>query len=329
MVYSFEECSSIIEKRIDGYGLQVGFKSPERLYEPIAYMLELGGKRIRPTLTLMACNLFSDDIQKALMPAVAVEVFHNFTLIHDDLMDRADVRRSSPTVHKKWSENTAILSGDAMQTLAYRYLCRAPVELLPPLLDAFSETALAVCEGQQYDMDFESDDSVTLEAYRRMIKLKTAALIAASLRIGAICGGAGQQNIETLHQWGLALGMAFQIQDDWLDTYGDPAVFGKAQGGDIIEGKKTYLLLTALQAADGATRSDLLSLIHNHSLPSEYKIGRVKAIYDHLGVKTKTKQEMNRYREESVNLLQKVNLTDHSRKRELENMATRLFERNR
>ncbi|MDR1667790.1 MAG: polyprenyl synthetase family protein [Bacteroidales bacterium] len=327
MVYSFEECSSIVEKQIEE--LHIGLSMPERLYEPVAYMLARGGKRIRPALTLMSCNLFDDNVQKALMPAVAVEVFHNFTLIHDDLMDNADVRRNSPTVHRKWSGNTAILSGDAMQTLAYRYLFRAPAKLLPALLDVFSGTALAVCEGQQYDMDFESDDSVTLEAYRRMIELKTAALIAASLHIGAICGGAGQQDIEALHRWGLALGMAFQIQDDRLDMYGDPAIFGKAVGGDILEEKKTYLLLMALQTADSATRADLLSLLHNRALPPEERIGRIKAIYDRLKINEKVKQVIDNYRIESIQLLQKVNLPDNSRKKALENLSAMLFERNK
>ncbi|MDR0713139.1 MAG: polyprenyl synthetase family protein [Bacteroidales bacterium] len=325
MVYSIKECGSIIEEQIKK--LRIGHNAPKHLYEPVAYMLECGGKRLRPALTLMACNLFSDDIQQAIMPAVAIEVFHNFTLIHDDLMDNADVRRNRPTVHKKWSENTAILSGDAMHALAYRYLCRAPIELQPSLLNAFSIAALAVCEGQQYDMDFESDNEVTVENHFRMITLKTAALITASLCIGAICGGADQQNIETLHRLGVKFGTAFQIQDDWLDVYGNSDVFGKKLGGDILEGKKTYLLLTALQTADSDTGARLLSLLNNRTLPPEDKIGNVKAIYDQLEINQKAKQAISYCHSECASLLEKVNLSDNSRKKELENLITQLFNR--
>ncbi|MBN2667959.1 MAG: polyprenyl synthetase family protein [Bacteroidales bacterium] len=243
-MYSIEELIPIVNKAIDGH---YNNRSPKRLYEPISYAMSAGGKRIRPILCLMACNVFSDDIYKALEPAIGLETFHNFTLLHDDIMDHADVRRNQPTVHKKWDENTAILSGDAMMIEAYEYFLNLPTEALRHSLKVFNQTAREVCEGQQFDMDFESISSVKIEDYLEMIRLKTAVLLAASLKIGSIIGGATSNDANLMYQFGIHMGMAFQLQDDYLDTFGDESTFGKKIGGDIVENKKTFLQISATE----------------------------------------------------------------------------------
>lgn len=326
-MYSLEECCYLVEKQINSQ--KIGMKEPHSLYEPIEYVLKQGGKRIRPAMTLMACNLFSDDVQQAVMPAVAIEVFHNFTLLHDDVMDKADIRRNQPTVHKKWSENVAILSGDAMQVLAYQYLAQSRQDLLSSLLQVFSDTALQVCEGQQYDMNFETRSDVSIDEYRQMITLKTAVLLAASLKTGAICGGADKQNAEALYNFGISLGLTFQILDDWLDVYSDPKVFGKATGGDILTGKKTFLLITALERADAATRSRLTGLLNNREIADNVKINQVKAIYDRLDVNKIVQQTIEEYYIETMQHLQKVKIADDSRKEGLKNLAGMLLKRNK
>jgi len=325
MMYSLEQCSSLIEEQLKQ--LAVGHQTPSGLYEPIDYVMAAGGKRIRPVLTLMACNLFNDDIGHAVMPAIALEVFHNFTLLHDDMMDRADVRRNRPTVHKRWNENTAILSGDAMLILAYRYICRTQPENMPELLDIFTRTALEVCEGQQYDMDFEQRTDVSIDEYLHMIRLKTAVLLAACLKIGATCGGANAANAESLYRFGISLGLTFQIQDDWLDVYANPDVFGKAIGGDIMSGKKTYLLLTAFEKADDKTRDELNELLYNPILSADEKISRVKAIYDRLGVSNLAQRSMDEYYRQAMSHLREVVLPDESRKTHLEGLAAKLLKR--
>lgn len=324
-VYSLEQCSFLIEEQIKQ--LAIGHQTPAGLYEPIDYVMAAGGKRVRPVLTLMACNLFSDDIGNALMPSIALEVFHNFTLMHDDVMDRADVRRNRPTVHKRWNESTAILSGDAMMILAYRYMCRASSEIAPALLDTFTRTALEVCEGQQYDMDFEQRTDVTIDEYLQMIRLKTAVLLAACLKIGAICGGTNAANAESMHRFGISLGLTFQIQDDWLDVYADPDVFGKATGGDILSGKKTYLLLTAFEKADDKTRNELNEWLGNKTISADEKIGRVKAIYDRLGVNDLARETMNQYSQQAMLHLREVVVPDESRKAPLEKFTIKLLKR--
>ena len=325
MIYSVEQCGALIEKKLTE--LSVGQNRPANLYEPIDYAMSAGGKRIRPALALLACNLFDQNPERALMPAVALEIFHNFTLLHDDVMDKADIRRNRPTVHKRWSENTAILSGDAMMILAYQYLCCAEPRVLPALLDVFSRTALEVCEGQQYDMDFERRADVSIDEYMRMIRLKTAVLLAGSLKIGALCGNADEQNSEALYQFGISLGLTFQIQDDWLDVYSDPKTFGKAVGGDILTGKKTYLLLTAFEKADAQTKRLLHSLLHDNEMPDEEKISRVKAVYDRLHAGDIARQAMEKHYSEAMSRLQEVRLSDSSRKSELEKLATQLLRR--
>ena len=324
-MYSLEQYRSLIEQQIRQ--LSIGNQTPTGLYAPIDYVLAAGGKRVRPVLTLMACNLFGDDVGSALMPAIALEVFHNFTLLHDDMMDRADVRRNRPTVHKRWNENTAILSGDAMMILAYRYMCRAQPEMIPALLDTFTRTALEVCEGQQYDMDFEQRADVSIDEYLHMIRLKTAVLLAACLKIGAICGGADAENSESLYRFGISLGLTFQIQDDWLDVYADPDVFGKAIGGDIISGKKTYLLLMAFEKADSKTRNELHELLNHQSISADEKISRVKAIYDRLGVSISAREAMDRYCQQAMQHLREVILPNETRKDDLEKFAMNLLKR--
>ena len=225
-------------------------QEPAGLYDPLRYMIEIGGKRIRPRLCLIAYSLFKDSFsEEILSPAAAIEVFHSFTLIHDDIMDNADVRRGVPTIHKKWNENTAILSGDVMSIESYRMIAKAPASALPAVLALFSDTAAQVCEGQQYDMDFENLESVPMDDYMKMIGLKTAVLIACSAKMGALIAGASAQEADLLYRFGYDLGLAFQIADDWLDTYGDPAVFGKAIGGDIVNNKKSWLLTRAIEKA--------------------------------------------------------------------------------
>ena len=325
MILSFEQCCSIIEEQLNQ--LSIGIKTPAGLYEPIDYVMAVGGKRVRPVLTLMACNLFDDDIEKALMPALALEIFHNFTLLHDDLMDNADVRRNRPTVHKRWNLNAAILSGDAMMILAYKYMCNAKPEIIPYLLDTFTNAALKVCEGQQYDMDFEQRTDVTIDEYVQMIRLKTAVLLAACLKIGAICGRANSANCELLYNFGISLGLSFQIQDDWLDVYADPNIFGKTIGGDILSRKKTFLLLTAFERADAKTRDELNKLLYDNKITADEKINGVRTIYDRLEVSDAARQTMNKYYNQAMSYLNEVIISDKFRMTGLKLFAEKLLNR--
>ena len=268
-------------------------EEPTGLYDTLRYMMEIGGKRIRPRLCLTAYSLFKDSFdQNILGPAAALEVFHSFTLIHDDIMDKADVRRGVPTVYRKWDENTAILSGDVMSIESYKLIAKAPAEVLPEALDLFSKTAAEVCEGQQYDMDFEDMDCVPMSDYMKMIGLKTAVLIACSAKMGAVIAGASPQDADRLYNYGYNLGLAFQIADDWLDTYGDPAIFGKAIGGDIVNNKKSWLMTRAFEKA-GDQREALLEAM---AMPVETaeqrsaKIDAVRRIYDRLDVGDEAQQ---------------------------------------
>ena len=272
-------------------------QEPKGLYDPLRYMMEIGGKRIRPRLCLTTYSLYKDSFsEEILSPAAALEVFHSFTLIHDDIMDKAPVRRGVPTVYKKWNENTAILSGDVMSIESYRLLVKAPAGVLPEALALFSKTAAEVCEGQQYDMDFEDMESVPMSDYLKMIGLKTAVLIACSAKMGALIGGASHEHCELLYRFGYDLGLAFQIADDWLDTYGDVKVFGKAIGGDIVNNKKTWLLTRAFEKA-GDMRGRLLEAM---GMPVEndgqkaLKIAAVTGIYEELGVGEDARQEIIR-----------------------------------
>ena len=291
-MYSFHELADIVQNEIKNLKYP---QQPELLYAPIVYSLEEGGKRIRPVALLMACNLFRDEIDCAKPAALAVDVFHNFTLLHDDIMDRSDTRRGKPAVHTRWNDNVAILSGDAMMIYAYKLLCGCDRRVLPQLLETFNETAIGVCEGQQYDMDFESRDDVTVDRYLEMIRLKTGVLLAGALKLGAICAEAQPWQAELLYNFGINVGLAFQLQDDLFDTYGDAAVFGKPIGGDILAGKKTFLLTTALKTADAATRGELLARLHDGGMSAAEKIETVRGIYDRLGVRKITEKAIADY----------------------------------
>ena len=269
-------------------------KEPKGLYEPIAYTLASGGKRLRPTLALIAAALFGGNEEEVLPAALALEVFHNFTLLHDDVMDRADVRRGRPTVHVKWDDNTAILSGDQMLIEAYKLLSDVPADKLPQVLRWFNEMATGICEGQQYDVDFEHMDTVRIEDYMKMIALKTSVLLANALRIGGYIAGADADQTDALYQYGLHIGLAFQIQDDILDVYGDPKTFGKAIGGDICCNKKTLLLLTALDKADAASRAELAQWLAV-SDRNEAKIAAVTELYNRLGVREAAERVMEEH----------------------------------
>lgn len=286
---------------------------PERLYEPIRYVLGLGGKRIRPVFVLLACNLFSDDVNKAIEPAIGLEIFHNFTLLHDDIMDRADLRRGNLTVHKKWCDNVAILSGDAMQIDAYRHVIKAPQEKLKEVLDLFSQTAIEVCEGQQYDMDFEDRCNVTLEEYIEMIRLKTAVLVACSLKIGALIGGADEHDAELLYNFGINFGLGFQLQDDLLDVYGDAGKFGKNIGGDILCNKKTYLLITALNTADANTKKELEKWLLETVFDPQEKIEAITSIYNKLNIKEQCRRMIEEYSRKAFRALQHLKCSEQQK----------------
>lgn len=268
---------------------------PKTLYDPIEYILSLGGKRIRPALALMACNIYNDNVEKAIKPALGMEVFHNFTLLHDDLMDEADMRRNKPTVHKVWNENTAILSGDAMLIVAYQLIGQTEEKHLKTILEIFTQTALEICGGQQYDMEFESRLDVTEADYLEMIRLKTAVLLAGSLKTGALLGGATQEDADRLYDFGINIGLAFQLKDDLLDVYGNPATFGKNLGGDILCNKKTFLLVNALRLASPDQKKLLLEWIEKKQVDAAEKIAAVTALYNELNIAKVTEAKMQEY----------------------------------
>jgi len=280
---------------------------PELLYAPIGYSLSGGGKRLRPLLLLLSCQCFSGLYKPALNAAAAVEVFHNFTLLHDDIMDHSAVRRGKPSVAAKWGENVAILSGDAMMITAYRLLCESPAAILPQILKVFNSMAVGVCEGQQYDMDFETRQKVTVVEYMRMIELKTSVLLAGSAMIGALIGGAAEQESRKLYKFAVELGLAFQLQDDLLDSYGDERL-GKPIGGDILEGKKSYLMITAMSRADEAQREILRTARLDPALSREKKIARVKEVYDRLNVPRLTEQQISLRFEKALAVLDTLGL---------------------
>ncbi|MBR4299418.1 MAG: polyprenyl synthetase family protein [Bacteroidales bacterium] len=304
-------------------------QEPAGLYDPLRYMMEIGGKRIRPRLCLTTYSLFKDSLdRKVLAPAAALEVFHSFTLIHDDIMDKADVRRGVPTVYRKWNENTAILSGDVMSIESYKLIAEAPAEVLPEALQLFSKTAAEVCEGQQYDMDFENMECVPMEDYMKMIGLKTAVLIACSAKMGAVIAGAPAEDCERLYRYGYDLGLAFQIADDWLDTYGDPEVFGKAIGGDIVNNKKSWLMTRAFEkAAD--MKDELMAAMAMPVHTAEHrwaKVDAVKGIYDKLGIGEEAKQEIIRLHSQAMGYIAQLGLAPEKAAM-LENYAKKLIDR--
>ena len=303
-------------------------RQPSSLYEPIEYVLSLGGKRIRPVLMLLGYNLYKDHPEDILMPALGLETYHNYTLLHDDLMDNADLRRGHQTVHKKWDANTAILSGDSMLVLAYQRIAQCDAAYLPQVLDLFTETALEIGEGQQYDMDFENRNDVTEDEYIEMIRLKTSVLLACALKIGAILGGASKEDADLLYQFGEEIGLAFQLQDDLLDVYGDPKVFGKAIGGDITSNKKTYMLINAVNRANAEQRAELMRWIDAKTFDRQEKVAAVTRLYDEIGIRQLCEEKINFYFEQARQTLCEVNIPD-DRKQHLRAYMDELLHRNK
>lgn len=301
-------------------------REPKGLYAPVEYVLSLGGKRIRPVLMLLAYNLYKEDVERILPQAAGIETYHNYTLLHDDLMDRADMRRNKPTVHKVWGENTAILSGDAMLVLAYRLMADCSGDCLKEVMDIFSETALEICEGQQWDMEFESRTDVTVPEYIEMIRLKTSVLLSAALKIGAVLGGASEADAQKLYDFGIHMGLAFQLQDDFLDVYGDPRVFGKNIGGDILCNKKTFMLITAFERADDGQKAALNRWISCGECCPEEKIKAVTELYNQMGIDKVCEEKINAYYAEGLALLDEVELPAE-RKGELKSFVCHLMDR--
>ena len=299
-------------------------EQPANLYEPVRYILNLGGKRIRPALLLMSAALFSDDIEGALPAALALEVFHNFTLMHDDIMDKADVRRSKATVHKVWNNNTAILSGDATLIIAYDQLLKLPKKDFFEIFKVFNQTALEVCEGQQYDMDFETRNDVSIQEYLEMIRLKTSVLIASALKIGAIIGGASEADQESLYKIGEYLGLAFQLQDDYLDVYSNAEKFGKQNGGDIVNNKKTYLLISALNSNDKEAVNELNKWISKTTFNKDEKVRSVKLVYDKINIASDTKEVAQNYFNSAIDILDKLDV-EPSRKKPIKDIIDKLM----
>lgn len=324
-MYTREDLKDIVNRAI----LNISFDDEAaRLYEPVKYILSSGGKRLRPVMCLMATNIFSDKVEQAIIPSVALEVFHNFTLVHDDIMDNADMRRNNPTVHKKWSSNQAMLSGDVMAFVANECIAQTPHALFPRVFQVYNRIAIGVCTGQQLDLDFEKTTYVSFEDYTRMVELKTAVLIAGGMKIGAIIGGASEKEADIIYSFGRNLGLAFQVQDDLLDAYGDPKVFGKKPGGDIVSNKKTVLLIRALEQASGDRLKSLQNLMAMKEFDPAEKVASVIAIYDELGIREYAADLAKRYMEEAFSSFDRLEV-DPSRKEPLKSLASDLVARNR
>ncbi len=306
-MYTIEQLRDVIKTELDK---QEYVEEPYSLFEPIKYIMEDGGKRLRPVLTLMAYNLYRDDIEKALRSAVGIEIFHNYTLLHDDVMDDAELRRGRQTVHKKWNSNVAILSGDAAAITAYKYIETVEDPYLRLVIDGFNQVAMDVCKGQQYDMEFETRDDVSEDEYIRMIYLKTSVLIAGSMRHGALIAGAPEQEYKALYDFGGYLGLVFQLQDDYLDVYGDVEEFGKKIGGDILCNKKTYLLIKALEVANAEDKVILQEWMMKERFNPEEKIREVTEIYNRAGVKELVKAKIENYLNKSHVALEKINVSE-------------------
>lgn len=319
------ELLKIINDYIDNISYD---RKPFSLYEPIKYALSLGGKRIRPQLMLMAYQLYKDDPQTILPQAVALETYHNFTLLHDDLMDNADVRRGMPTVHKKWDANTAILSGDNMLIMAFQRMQQCPADKMPSVMNVFTTTTLEIDEGQQYDMEFETRNDVSEDEYIEMIRLKTSVLLACAMKIGAIMADAPAEDVENLYQFGVNMGLAFQLQDDFLDVYGDEKVFGKKIGGDITENKKTYMLINALRLAEGDDKAALEGWIAAKDFNRQEKVAAVTAIYNKLGIDKMAKAKMEEYYAVALDALRAVKVSEE-KKADLYDYAAKMMKRNK
>ena len=303
-------------------------EQPSHLYEPITYTMDLGGKRLRPVLVLMACEAVGGDINRALTPAIGLEMFHNFTLLHDDVMDKADIRRGKPTVHVKWDDNTAILSGDAMLTMATQLIAQAPADVMPQVMDLYNRTAMEIYEGQQYDVDFEKRSDVTVDEYIEMIRLKTSVLLGCACKMGALIGGADEATARLFYKVGENLGLAFQLQDDMLDVWGDEATFGKAIGGDIMNNKKTFLLINAMQRATGDHKVELSLWLNTPNASRSVKVPAVTAIYDALNLRSLSLDAINRYNNEALEALGKIDISAEART-EFCNFITRLVKRDK
>ncbi|MBR3373158.1 MAG: polyprenyl synthetase family protein, partial [Bacteroidaceae bacterium] len=294
--------------------------------EPVQYVLAIGGKRIRPVLALLGYNLWREQPEDILMPAVGLETYHNYTLLHDDLMDNADLRRGQQTVHKRWDANTAILSGDSMLVLAYQRMLQCDPRHLPQVMALFTETALEIGEGQQYNMDFETRNDVTEDEYIEMIRLKTSVLLACALKIGAIMGDASEQDADLLYRFGEQIGLAFQLQDDLLDVYGDPKVFGKAIGGDILSNKKTYMLINAVNRANAGQRAELMKWIEAKDFDRQEKIAAVTRLYDEIGIRQLCEEKIHFYFQRGKALLEQVSV-ESSRKDQLRRYTAEMMNR--
>jgi geranylgeranyl diphosphate synthase type II len=303
-------------------------RKPVSLYEPIQYVLSIGGKRIRPVLMLLGYNLWKEHPEDILMPAVGLETYHNYTLLHDDLMDNADMRRGQLTVHKKWDANKAILSGDSMLVLAYQRMQQVSAEKLPAVLDLFTVTALEIGEGQEYDMSFETRNDVTEDEYIEMIRLKTSVLLACAMKIGALLADAPQEDADRLYRLGEQIGLAFQLQDDLLDVYGDPKVFGKAIGGDITSNKKTYMLINAFNRANDKQRAELTRWINAKTFNREVKVAEVTRLYDEIGIRQLCEEKINYYFELANQTLAEVNVPEE-RKQQIRSYMDELLHRKR
>lgn len=309
-MYSVEELLTLTENEVSF--LNFG-KEPHLLYEPIRYSMQEGGKRVRPLMLLLAANIFTDKIQPFLRTAIGVEMFHNFTLLHDDIMDNSPTRRGRDSVHRKWGSNVAILSGDAMMIYAYKLIIETPSKDLIKVLSVFNKLSLELCEGQQYDMDFENKELVSMEEYIQMICLKTSVLIAGAIEMGAILGGASEDDCHKLYDFGLNIGIAFQLQDDILDAYADSATFGKPIGGDIIEGKKSYIFLLCYKRACDKDKELLLSTLNNNSIENNRKISIIKEIYNRYDIKRAAESDAEFYFNKATELLEKVSASNEKK----------------
>ncbi|HEC44599.1 MAG TPA: polyprenyl synthetase family protein [Bacteroides sp.] len=319
----FEKAQQIVNSELESYSFP-GF--PAELYDPVRYILSLEGKRVRSALALMACSIFSDAVHQAVKPALAFEVFHNFTLLHDDIMDNSPIRRGEQTVHEKWNPNTAILSGDVMSILSYRILSESEDEHIRDLIEVFTTTALQVCEGQQLDINFESRTNVSVDEYLKMVELKTAVLVAASLKAGAITGGAGPLESDLLYEFGRNLGIAFQIRDDYLDVFGDSKAFGKKIGNDILANKKTFLLIGALEQTEGKVHDELEGWLIKQDFDPDEKIKRVTEIFKNIGFDRISSDLASSYYEKALQYLERINVPSE-RKLPLAGFAKNLMER--
>jgi geranylgeranyl diphosphate synthase type II len=304
---SLEDLREKIDERIDRLNFS---RSPRELYDPISYTLGLGGKRLRPALCLLACDLVGGRVEEALDPAIGIEIFHNFTLLHDDIMDKAPIRRGKETVHVRWNPNAAILSGDTMMALAYEYIMKAPEHLRSAVFSVFNKTAIEVCEGQQYDMNFETAVNIGIADYMEMIRLKTAVLLAGSLKIGALIGGAEKTVASELYAFGENIGIAFQLKDDLLDVFSKEEKFGKTTGGDIITNKKTYLYLKAFELAGPGEHDQLVDLFSDEYIAPEEKVSRVTDIYERLEIKKHTEEQIDLYYNKAMAALHKIEFPD-------------------